>query len=517
MELELRHLRRLVAIADAGDLAGAARALQVPEAALAAQLDRVEAQLGGPLFVRGAALAPTARGRDVLATARVVLVEMGDLVAESRAGRTTPVRLAGPGSVLAPVAARFAALRPSVPLTTRPSDARTAAELVRDGGADACAVLRWPAAGWPLDGAPGVRVEQVDKLPLLVLLADTHRLAGRDLVDLADLAGEAWCVLDGSSTTDAVVAECARHGFVPDVRYRMGGDDAVAEVVATGGAAALVTHAPSDRRGVVARPYRGAARSGLVLAWDADAVPPDVARHLVAAVEGWNAARDWAAPAEDRRRSPGSRSRPLRIGSDDERATVATVPRLRTVHGLHCRVEVGTQRHLLAALARGELDLVVRHRLAGDDDLPPGVAQRVVSADEPVVVALGAAHPLAGGPVALEELAGETWAVRTASGEAEVLEALGAAGGFAPRIGTAFTHSRQVAAAVASGRMVRLADAAEPEQGVVRATVRHPAARRTVLLAWSTGGEAGHLADVVAEELRGARTPYVAPWPAEWS
>jgi DNA-binding transcriptional LysR family regulator len=159
---------------------------------------------------------------------------------------------------------------------------------------------------------------------------------------------------------------------------------------------------------------------------------------------------------------------------------------------------------------------VLCQRLAGEDGLPAGTDRRVIAGDEPVLVALGAGHPLAGEHVALEALADETWAVRARSGEAEALRALGAAGGFEPRIATTFSHSRQVAAAVASGRLVRLADGVEPEQGIVRAVVRHPAARRTVLLLWPAGGEAGGLADVVAEELRRARVPYVTPYPEEW-
>jgi DNA-binding transcriptional LysR family regulator len=516
VELELRHLRRLVAIADTGEFAGAARALGVSEAALVAQLDRVEAQLGERLFVRGAPLRPTARGRDVLDAARLVLVEMGELVAESRRGRAPTVRLAGPDAVLTPVAARFAALRPGVPLTTRPADAHDAAELVRDGAADACATLRWPVPAWPLDGAADVQVRDVDQQPLRVLVADTHRLAGREVVDLTELTAEAWCVRAGPAIEGAVVAECVRHGFEPDVRYRLGSDDAVADMVATGGAVALVAEPPRDRAGTVVRHYRDAARSTLVLAWRTTAVPADVARNLVAAIEGWNAARAWAPPADPGRRSLGSAARPLRIGSIDERAAIPAVPQLRTLHGLHSAVVIGSQAELLAALGRGELDLVLCQRLAGEDDLPAGTDRRVIAGDEPVLVAVGAGHPLAGEHVALEALADETWAVRARSGEAEALRALGAAGGFEPRIATTFAHSRQVAAAVASGRLVRLADGVEPEQGIVRAVVRHPAARRTVLLLWPAGGEAGDLADVVAEELRRARVPYVTPYPEEW-
>ncbi len=50
MELELRHLRTLRAIAEAGNLTRAATALGLAQPALSAQLRRIERALGGELF-----------------------------------------------------------------------------------------------------------------------------------------------------------------------------------------------------------------------------------------------------------------------------------------------------------------------------------------------------------------------------------------------------------------------------------------------------------------------------------
>ncbi|MEU5249916.1 LysR family transcriptional regulator, partial [Streptomyces asoensis] len=52
MELEVRHLRVLCAIADAGSLHKAARELGMAQPSLSTQLRRIEQLLGGPLFVR---------------------------------------------------------------------------------------------------------------------------------------------------------------------------------------------------------------------------------------------------------------------------------------------------------------------------------------------------------------------------------------------------------------------------------------------------------------------------------
>src|SRR5258706_10950504 len=74
MDLELRHLRVVCAIADAGSVTKAASVLGLAQPALTAQLQRIERALGGLLFERdrrGARATPL--GELVLARARVLL------------------------------------------------------------------------------------------------------------------------------------------------------------------------------------------------------------------------------------------------------------------------------------------------------------------------------------------------------------------------------------------------------------------------------------------------------------
>ncbi|MYS53332.1 LysR family transcriptional regulator, partial [Streptomyces sp. SID6013] len=86
MELEVRHLRALCAIADAGSLHRAARQLGVAQPTLSTQLARIEQALGGPLFVRErTGCRPTPLGRTVLGRARPLLADMSTLVREARA------------------------------------------------------------------------------------------------------------------------------------------------------------------------------------------------------------------------------------------------------------------------------------------------------------------------------------------------------------------------------------------------------------------------------------------------
>ncbi|MEV4192586.1 LysR family transcriptional regulator, partial [Streptomyces toxytricini] len=82
MELEVRHLRALCAIADAGSLHKAARQLGVSQPSLTTQLRRIERALDGELFLRErTGCRPTPFGRSVLGRARPLLDGMAALVA----------------------------------------------------------------------------------------------------------------------------------------------------------------------------------------------------------------------------------------------------------------------------------------------------------------------------------------------------------------------------------------------------------------------------------------------------
>ena len=92
MNLELRHLKVVCAIAETGSVTKAASQLGLAQPALTAQLQRIERTLGGPLFDRDRRGArPTALGELVLSRARVLLPAMKGLQDEA-------ARLAGAGA-----------------------------------------------------------------------------------------------------------------------------------------------------------------------------------------------------------------------------------------------------------------------------------------------------------------------------------------------------------------------------------------------------------------------------------
>ncbi|MFC7642144.1 LysR family transcriptional regulator [Streptosporangium lutulentum] len=106
MELEIRHLRVICAIADHGSLTRAATALALTQPGLSAQLGRIEIMLGGRLFDRRhEGVTPTEFGEMVLTRARALLPSVDELLnttaTAARGERgTRRVRL---GSVNAPL------------------------------------------------------------------------------------------------------------------------------------------------------------------------------------------------------------------------------------------------------------------------------------------------------------------------------------------------------------------------------------------------------------------------------
>ena len=91
-DLELRHLRAVCAIADAGSITKAASTLGVTQPGLSAQLRAVEEIIGGSLFNRDSAgCTPTEIGTDLIAMARPLLNDLVEMTDHARqlAGAST--------------------------------------------------------------------------------------------------------------------------------------------------------------------------------------------------------------------------------------------------------------------------------------------------------------------------------------------------------------------------------------------------------------------------------------------
>ncbi|MEU3860050.1 LysR family transcriptional regulator [Streptomyces sp. NPDC028722] len=206
MELEVRHLRVLCAIADTGSLHKAARQLGLAQPSLSTQLARIERALGAQLFVRArTGCRPTPLGLAVLSRARPLVAEFAALVTETR---TAAARAAGGFQLRIGATASRA-----IPGWLRLLRARVPrVEPALEMNVSANALLGMVAAGrldmafvHEVEGSP-LRVPSslclrvlVEREPQFVTLAADHRAAVRTEVSLADLSGDRWMI---DSTVD---------------------------------------------------------------------------------------------------------------------------------------------------------------------------------------------------------------------------------------------------------------------------------------------------------------------------
>jgi DNA-binding transcriptional LysR family regulator len=229
MNLELRHLKVVCAIAETGSVTKAASQLGLAQPALTAQLQRIERSLGGPLFERGRhGATPTVLGELVLARARVVLPAMKDLQDEAArlAGSENMVgryRIgAANGPILGGLVKRLSADFPEAQVITHASWwATELTDMVINGRLDFCLV---GVCGDAMPGAPadGLTWRVVSTDPVFLLLPEAHEMAVREEVRLGELAEAQWVTAPGDGCFgDCFAAACAREGFTPKTMYEM--------------------------------------------------------------------------------------------------------------------------------------------------------------------------------------------------------------------------------------------------------------------------------------------------------
>ncbi|WP_328377922.1 LysR family transcriptional regulator [Streptomyces sp. NBC_00440] len=262
MDLEVRHLRALCAIADTGSLHRAARELGMSQPSLTTQLRRIENSLGGQLFSRArTGCRPTPLGRTVLSRARPLIDEMRSLVTEAKAAAA---RAAGPRLRIGATASR------AIPgwlrrLRTRLPDTETSLHM----DVSANALLRLVAAGQldvafvhEVEGCPlrvpdGLEIRVlVEREPQSVTLAVDHPAAADPVVKLADLATDQWMVdptVDGE--WDGMRRMLREAGLNPRVLH---GDYLTAfALVASGEVVTVCQPTTRPRPDLVIRPLHG--------------------------------------------------------------------------------------------------------------------------------------------------------------------------------------------------------------------------------------------------------------------
>ncbi len=261
MNLEVRHLRVICAIADAGSLTRAAASLRMTQPGLSAQLRRIEAMLGGSIFERGQAGAvPTAFGELVLSRARAILPGIDGLLADTARAAAAHDRIRV-GSVGAPLLADLiVAVRELIPGAEVTARCQYSATPLLDdlvaGRLDAAVLGDNP--GQELSPRDGVVLRPVVTEPVFALLPAGHPLAGREEASLTELVEDDWAMPhpDSDRTREYWASVFSLMGIEPRTPYEAEGRQLI-EIVRTGLAVSLCQATFIEVPGVAVRPLAG--------------------------------------------------------------------------------------------------------------------------------------------------------------------------------------------------------------------------------------------------------------------
>jgi LysR family transcriptional regulator, regulator for metE and metH len=237
LQIDLRHLRLVVAVAESGGQTHAARKLNLTQSALSHQLRELESRVGAPLFIRASRrMVLTAVGERILASARRVLHEVEtlerDLVTDATAGGAGVVRLATecytcyhwlPGVVTA-----FRKEWPRVDVRIVAEATANPVRALLDGALD-LAIVAGDVDERRLGCTSLFEDEQV------VVVAPSHPLASQTFVDPEDLRDEHLILYTTHSSENSVLREVLRPaGVEPQNLTRVQLTEAIVELVKAG-------------------------------------------------------------------------------------------------------------------------------------------------------------------------------------------------------------------------------------------------------------------------------------------
>jgi DNA-binding transcriptional LysR family regulator len=193
MNIELRHLRYFVAVAEEESFTAAAHRVHVAQQVLSTQVRKLEDEVGAQLLQRsshGASLTPA--GAAFLAVARETLASLDRGVAAARnAARavsgtlTVGISLIAGGDTRSMLLAAFERAYPQVDMRLTTFDLTQPACGLLDHSSDV-ALLRPPVA------AAGIELRPVSEEPRVFVIPAGHPLASRQVLTLADVAGQPW-------------------------------------------------------------------------------------------------------------------------------------------------------------------------------------------------------------------------------------------------------------------------------------------------------------------------------------
>lgn len=239
MNIELRHLRYFVAVAEELHFGRAARRLNISQPPLSQQIIQLEAETGATLFHRtNRSVQPTAAGAQLLSDARAILLQVeqaADRAARLHRGEEGGLRIGFTSS--APFTAtvsdalyRFRQRWPQVHIQMQEINTRQQLAPLLEGRLD-LGVMRNTSL------PDGLHHQLLLSEPLFAVVHKAHPLAGAERISVSALASEPFVFFDpqgGTALYSDILALLHRYHIKPYITQEVGEAMTILGLVATG-------------------------------------------------------------------------------------------------------------------------------------------------------------------------------------------------------------------------------------------------------------------------------------------
>ncbi|WP_208896552.1 LysR family transcriptional regulator [Klebsiella grimontii] len=239
MNIELRHLRYFIAVAEELHFGHAAARLNISQPPLSQQIQILEQQIGARLFARtNRSVSLTEAGRQFLADSRQILSQVDDAAARAARlhhGETGDLRIGFTSSApfikaVSDTLSTFRRRYPDVHIQTRETNTREQIVPLNEGALD-LGLMRNTQL-------PETLVwERVLREPLLAMVPRDHPLASQPRVSLRELAREPFVFFDphvGTGLYDDILGLLRRYDLTPTIAQEVGEAMTIIGLVAAG-------------------------------------------------------------------------------------------------------------------------------------------------------------------------------------------------------------------------------------------------------------------------------------------
>ena len=240
MDMELRHLRYFLAVAEEMNFTRAAKKVGIGQPPLSQQIRSLEEELGAPLFRR------VPRGVELTDSGKVFLPEAQAILAQAERakkiarrgarGELGRLRLGFTSSaaftrIVQNTIRVFRENYPNVQLTLEEEDTTTLLEGLSEQTLDA-AFIR-PGRNDP----DGVQVHRLFEETMMIALPSDHRLVQASALPLSAVAKDRFLLFPrgaGPGFFDEIISACRRAGFEPRMGYEAPQITSVGNMIAAG-------------------------------------------------------------------------------------------------------------------------------------------------------------------------------------------------------------------------------------------------------------------------------------------